>query len=144
MYEEYNMAVAPHVMFDGGWRNRYLSVGSYWSYHTYLEECCQRAVIPLDLEVAISWPMADQIQVDITAGLAGGTLNRGDLDHSGGVPNIVDLVILVGYMFQGEEAPACMVEADIDGDGQAVPQITDLVHLVAFMFQQGDAPVPCP
>jgi len=70
---------------------------------------------------------------------------RGDIDHGGeSEPNIVDLVFLVSYMFQGGPEPPCMDEADIDGDGSENPNIADLVHLVAYMFQGGPPPVPCP
>ncbi len=146
MYVDYNMAVAPHVMFDGGWRNRYLSVGSYWSYHAYVEECCQREVVPLDLEIAISWPMTDLVQVDITARVSNGSCCqlRGDIDHSGAGPDIGDLTYMVTYMFQDGPPPACMAEANVNEADAEFPDISDLIDLVSFMFQGGEDLVPCP
>lgn len=67
----------------------------------------------------------------------------GDINHSGSGPDIVDLVYLVTYMFQGGSAPGCMEETDVNGSGSG-PDITDLVYLVTFMFQGGSPPVPCP
>ncbi|HOP05765.1 MAG TPA: lamin tail domain-containing protein [candidate division Zixibacteria bacterium] len=83
-------------------------------------------------------------------------LNRADINHSGGAPDIADLVYLVTYMFQSGPAPLCddpdgvvcidhyYAEADINGDGGCDPDISDLVYLVSYMFSSGPAPVACP
>jgi hypothetical protein len=68
---------------------------------------------------------------------------RGDIDHNGIGPDIVDLIYLVTFMFQnGPEAP-CMEETDIDGNGTLVPDISDLIYLVTYMFQGGPDLIPC-
>ncbi|MFH1687762.1 MAG: M6 family metalloprotease domain-containing protein [bacterium] len=68
---------------------------------------------------------------------------RGDVDHSGGIPDIADLVYLVNYGFLGGPAPPCMDEADVNGSGADVIDISDLVYLVNYMFNGGPPPVPC-
>ncbi len=69
-------------------------------------------------------------------------VSRGDIDRSGGDPDIGDLIRLVEYMFQFGPEPFCMSEADIDGSG-GDPDIGDLIVLVEFMFQGGTNLVPC-
>lgn len=81
---------------------------------------------------------------------------RGDIDHSGLIPDIADLVHLVNYMFAFGPPPPCdepyepdcpglyYAEADVDGSGGCTPDIADLVYLVNYMFQSGPSPVPCP
>ncbi|MFH1687706.1 MAG: hypothetical protein ABIE70_09320 [bacterium] len=58
---------------------------------------------------------------------------------------IADLVYLVNFMFNGGPAPACMEEADVDGNGDG-PDIADLIYLNSYMFgdPQGPAPAACP
>jgi M6 family metalloprotease-like protein len=68
---------------------------------------------------------------------------RADIDHNGVGPDIVDLVYLVTYMFQGGPLVPCAGEADIDGNGEG-PDIVDLIHLVTYMFQGGPASAVCP
>ncbi len=69
---------------------------------------------------------------------------RGNIDSDGlGEINIADLIYLVAFMFQDGPEPACISEADINGDGSD-PNIADLIHLVGFMFQEGPAPAVCP
>jgi len=63
----------------------------------------------------------------------------GDVNHSGGGPDISDLVSLVDYMFQNGPAPPMPVTADVDGSGSI--DIADMVYLVDFMFSEGPAPL---
>ena len=71
-------------------------------------------------------------------------LSRGDVDQSGGIPDISDLIYLVAYVYLiGPEFP-CMEESDINGDGDG-PDMSDVVAAVNYMF--GGCPecmVPCP
>ncbi|MDH3938767.1 MAG: M28 family peptidase, partial [candidate division Zixibacteria bacterium] len=66
----------------------------------------------------------------------------GDIDHSGGLPDISDLVYLVDYMFTDGPPPAVMESADVNNSGGDI-DIADLVYLVDFMFTDGPPPV-CP
>ncbi len=69
----------------------------------------------------------------------------GDIDHSGGTPDISDLVHLVDYMFADGPEPPCLEEADVDGSGGPSPvDISDLVYLVDYMFSGGPEPAECP
>ncbi|MDH3891661.1 MAG: hypothetical protein OEV49_11305 [candidate division Zixibacteria bacterium] len=67
---------------------------------------------------------------------------RGNVDGEPGDNQITDLVHLVDWMFAGGVAPDCMVEVDLNDDGQT--DIADLVHLVDYMFNGGSAPADCP
>jgi hypothetical protein len=58
----------------------------------------------------------------------------GDINDDGQLLNIVDLIYLVMYMFQGGAAPPCMASTDCNSDG-AGPDITDLICFVTYMFQ---------
>ncbi len=69
--------------------------------------------------------------------------NRGDTDHSGGPPDISDLVYLVTFMFNGGPQPPCPEETDVNGDWSD-HDISDLVYLVTYMFSGGPPPVACP
>ncbi|MDH3938987.1 MAG: M20/M25/M40 family metallo-hydrolase, partial [candidate division Zixibacteria bacterium] len=63
----------------------------------------------------------------------------GDIDGSGGDPDIGDLVYLVDYMFAGGPPPPVVAAADVDGSGAI--DIADLVYMVDFMFGGGPPPV---
>ncbi len=65
----------------------------------------------------------------------------GDVDNSGGVLDISDLVYLVEYMFTNGPEPPIMDAADVDADGEI--SVSDLVALVDFMFGEGP-PLVCP
>jgi hypothetical protein len=69
---------------------------------------------------------------------------RGDINNDGSVPDIVDLIYMVTYMFQEGPKPLCMAATDTNGDGSAEPDITDLIYLVTYMFQDGPLPAECP
>ena len=52
-----------------------------------------------------------------------------------GTVDIADLVQMVGYMFQGADAPQVPEVADVDGSN--VLDIADVVRMVEFMFNDG-------
>lgn len=66
----------------------------------------------------------------------------GDIDHSGGEPDISDLVYLVDYMFTEGPPPPVVEAADVNNSGGDI-DIADLIYLVDFMFTGGPPPV-CP
>lgn len=66
----------------------------------------------------------------------------GDVDMSGEI-DIVDLIFLVNYMFNGGHQPWILGTCDMDGNG-AGPDIADLVYLVQYMFNGGPAPIGAP
>jgi hypothetical protein len=68
---------------------------------------------------------------------------RGNVDcGSDETINIIDLIVLVDYMFSDGPTPGCFDEADLDVDGET--GIGDLVFLVDYMFNNGVAPPACP
>jgi hypothetical protein len=100
---------------------------------------------------------ADSDGIGDSCEVTGCCVIRGDIDHNGDLqPDIVDLIHLVTYMFQGGPGPLCdepftpecprnyFAEADVNGDYACNPDIIDLVYLVMYMFQGGPALVPCP
>ena len=67
---------------------------------------------------------------------------RGDLNNPpDGNVDISDLIILISFMFQGGQFPACEEEADFNGNGSI--DLSDLVLMVAYMFQSGSPPADC-
>ncbi len=60
---------------------------------------------------------------------------RGD-SNSSGAQDITDAVLVLSFLFQGGQAPACMDAADVDDDGRLT--ISDAVTLLYALFQ-GDA-----
>lgn len=91
--------------------------------------------------------VANQNDNNLTLFLTSGTGSCcefvGDLNHSGSIPDISDLLYLVDYMFDpGSPAPICMAEGDINGDGSSVPDITDLIYFIDYMFVPGSNPLP--
>ncbi|UCC45522.1 MAG: hypothetical protein JSU65_06290 [Candidatus Zixiibacteriota bacterium] len=56
--------------------------------------------------------------------------------------DIGDLTRIIDYLFISYTEPACMYEANVDGEG--IVDIGDVTHLIAFLFIQGDIPVRCP
>jgi len=66
----------------------------------------------------------------------------GDIDNSGGPPDIADLVYLVAWMFNSGPPLPCEGQGDVNGTGD-VPDIADVVYLVAYMFDSGPALSPC-
>ncbi len=71
---------------------------------------------------------------------------RGDVDGSGGSPNVGDLSYLVSRLFDQPPGPAppCFEEGDIDASSSI--NVGDLAYLVAYLFDQpsGPAPAACP
>ncbi len=63
----------------------------------------------------------------------------GDVDNSGGIPNISDLTYLVAYLFQDGTAPPVMPAANVDGAGEV--NVADVTYLVAYLFQGGPPPI---
>lgn len=90
------------------------------------------------------WPMhRHNRRQNATTNLTGETVYEcGDINGSGGPPNIADLVYLVDYMFVGGPPPPDLNLADVDGSGGDL-DISDLVYLVDYMFNGGPTPV-CP
>lgn len=66
----------------------------------------------------------------------------GDVDATGDIPDISDLVYLVNYMFLDGPQPPVMEACDVDGNGSG-PDIGDLVYLVNYMFN-GGPDLQCP
>ena len=56
--------------------------------------------------------------------------------------NVVDLVFLVGYIFQGSTDPPCYESADVNGD--ILVNIVDITDLVQFLFNNGPQPPAFP
>ena len=72
---------------------------------------------------------------------------RGDVDYSGGGPNVGDVAYLVGYLFDQPPGPAppCFEESDLDDTGGLI-NVGDLAYLVSYLFDQPHGPPPpaCP
>jgi len=69
----------------------------------------------------------------------------GDVDASGSeLPDIADLVYLVGWLFESGPPPRCLPEANVDGDIAGEVDIADAIRLVDFMFNSGAQLAPCP
>lgn len=69
---------------------------------------------------------------------------RGNIDNDPAQEiNIVDLVYLVNFMFNGGPEPPCWKEANVNGDIFEQVNIEDLVYLVSYMFSGGPAPAVC-
>jgi len=62
----------------------------------------------------------------------------GDFDGSGGLPDIVDVMNFVDYLFQSGEGPTYSPMADLDRCDDI--DVTDLRYLVDFMFGTGPPP----
>ncbi|HOP06686.1 MAG TPA: FG-GAP-like repeat-containing protein [candidate division Zixibacteria bacterium] len=60
----------------------------------------------------------------------------GDINGSGTVADISDLVYLVDYMFNSGLPPASLAATDVNGSGSG-PDIADLVYMVDYMFNSG-------
>ena len=62
----------------------------------------------------------------------------GDVDSSGSV-NVVDLTVMVAFLFQGGPEPCPMIEAG-DFDCSCTTNVADITRLVQYLFQGGPAP----
>ena len=69
--------------------------------------------------------------------------NRGDVNGDGVGPNVLDLTLLVDYVFRGAPAPDCQLESDVNGDGMPY-NIIDLTFVVDFIFRSGQPAPACP
>ncbi|MFQ5498998.1 MAG: M14 family zinc carboxypeptidase [Candidatus Zixiibacteriota bacterium] len=65
----------------------------------------------------------------------------GDVDGSGGSPDIVDLTYLADFLFDGGPPPPKSEAADLDGSGGS-PDIVDLTIMVDYLFG-GTVPPTC-
>ncbi len=64
----------------------------------------------------------------------------GDVNASGGVPDVADLTYLVDYLFRGGSAPPFVELADVDSSSQI--DVVDLTTLVAYLFFDGTLNCP--
>lgn len=62
---------------------------------------------------------------------------RGDVDGSGRI-NVTDPISLLGHLFLGEAAPACVDAADADDSGRL--NLTDPILLLSYLFTGGPGP----
>jgi ELWxxDGT repeat protein len=76
--------------------------------------------------------------VDVDSGAEGG-FRRGDADSSGAI-NLTDPVVLLNYLFLGDEPPPCRDAADVDDTGGL--NITDAIYNLSFQFLGGSEPPP--
>ncbi len=60
----------------------------------------------------------------------------GDLNDSGQIPDITDLIYMVEYMFNFGDPPVVIEAADVNASG-GLPDITDLIYMVEYMFNDG-------
>ncbi len=75
--------------------------------------------------------------VDCCSGIRGNVRDSGE-----DLINIGDIDYFVQYMFFGTYTPDCMLETDVNGDGEV--NISDLSFLVDYMFLFGPPPPSCP
>ena len=68
------------------------------------------------------------------------TFRRGDANGDGKV-GLTDAVVILGHLFQGDSALACLDAADPNDDGTI--NLTDPVGLLNYLFQGGGQP-PAP
>lgn len=59
------------------------------------------------------------------------TLHRGDVNCSGGEPNMTDVIVLLNVL-NGGPAPACFFLADVNGSGTFNEQ--DVEDLILYLF----------
>lgn len=63
----------------------------------------------------------------------------GDLDASGQV-NLLDIILLIRYIYSGGEAPDPPESADINNDGRV--NLHDILNLIRYLYKGGPEP-PC-
>jgi len=67
---------------------------------------------------------------------------RGDLNTDGIDADIVDLTLLVSYIYRGGPKPTCDGEGDVNADGSP-NNVLDLTYLVDKVFRGGPVPYSC-
>ena len=73
------------------------------------------------------------------AGLSRGAFVRGDAD-SNGVVNISDAVVILGYLFLGEDPVECLDAGDANDSGTL--NVADAAYSLNFLFRGGMIPPP--
>ena len=71
---------------------------------------------------------------------------RGNVDEDAAQEiDIVDLTMMVNYMYKDGPEPSCMSQMNVNASGEqpTVIDIVDLVYLVNYMFKYGPEPKPC-
>jgi hypothetical protein len=84
---------------------------------------------------AVLLPVEATVAVDCDA-----EFRRGDVTADGSI-NITDAISLLGHLFLGSTAPACLDAADADDNGRLV--LTDAIAILNLLFQSG-APLAPP
>jgi hypothetical protein len=85
-------------------------------------------------------PYLDTTRVIVTDGsLTVRSVPCGDIDASGGNPNVVDLTYLVNYLFKGGPPPPLPDKANVNGIGGI--NVADVTYLVDYLFRSGPVPV---
>ncbi|MBI4607069.1 MAG: hypothetical protein HY721_34325 [Planctomycetes bacterium] len=69
----------------------------------------------------------------------GDRFHRGDADDNGQL-QLTDAIRILGYLFLGAAAPACLDAADADDNGQL--QLTDAIRILGYLFLGGSPPAP--
>jgi len=64
---------------------------------------------------------------------------RGDADGTGKI-DITDALVVLRYLFLGQDPPACLDAADTD-DSNSI-EVTDAVRILGYLFRLGFAPAP--
>lgn len=76
----------------------------------------------------------------IEMGCCFGATGNIDYDPVDGV-NGLDVVYLVNWLYKGSSAPACLGEADVDGDGYV--SSGDAIYMVNYLWKLGPPPALC-
>lgn len=63
----------------------------------------------------------------------------GDVDNDGDGPDIVDLSILIDYLFRQGPVPIIIEAADVNGSGDLL-DINDILYIASYLFLGGPAP----
>ena len=80
---------------------------------------------------------AGDFTVSILSAEESGLFSRGDGNGDGSL-ELTDAIIILSYLFLGDDDPACMEAADSDNDGQI--NLTDGILILGYLFQGGAAP----
>ncbi|MBN1442823.1 MAG: hypothetical protein JXA90_08940, partial [Planctomycetes bacterium] len=66
---------------------------------------------------------------------------RGDANADGEI-NLTDGIVILSYLYLGDDPPECMDAADVDDDGGALPTLTDAIRIFSWLFLGQTAPRP--